>query len=179
MSVDDLEIENMVSEEIDSRDRTASAANKRSRTGFRPKGLTLPAYRDFLRGQIRQQSSTSSTWPSGQPTWLPSSWKKRRFKQFFDEQREAIGDTAPYGRFRPDHPGSVPSDSVWEAALAEAAGSGNWPWTGRILRELARTVFPGRVQGKWRRPGWFRRGDMVLSSRTRPSAWPSTRSASR
>ena len=54
ISVDDIEIENLVSEEINQRVSDLGGQD-RFEEGLARQGFTLSGYRDFVRGQIRQQ----------------------------------------------------------------------------------------------------------------------------
>jgi peptidyl-prolyl cis-trans isomerase SurA len=158
ITVDDLEIEDLVAEEIDSR-VARFGGREVFEEGLVAQGLTLPAYRDYLRGQIRRQSYTQQYMAKRSANLASVIVEESEIREFYEEQKDVIGDRPPTVTFAQIILVPAPSDSASEAALAEANRIRQLAMDGEDFAELAREYSqdPGsRETGG--DLGWFRRG---------------------
>jgi peptidyl-prolyl cis-trans isomerase SurA len=161
ITIDELDVEDMVSEEIESR-VTRFGGQQSFEEGLAAQGLTLPAYRDYLRGQVRRQSLTQQYMAKRSASLASVIVEEAEIRQFFEEQRDAIGERPPTVVFTQIILVPSPSDSAQAAALSEAARIRQLALEGEDFAELARQFSqdPGsRETGG--DLGWFRRGQMV------------------
>lgn len=160
--VDPLEVDNLVSEEIAQR-VSEFGSQQIFEDGLAQQGFTLSAYRDFLRGQIRQQRLYQQYMGKRSGRMSSVVVEESEIVEFFEAQREAIGDRPPTVVFVQVILVPEPSDSAREGALAEANRIWDMATTeGEDFAELARRFSqdPGsRDNGG--DLGWFRRGQMV------------------
>ncbi len=158
ITVNDLEIEDLVAEEIDSR-VTRFGGQEVFEEGLAAQGLTLPAYRDYLRGQIRRQSYTQQYMAKRSASLASVIVEESEIREFYEEQKEVIGDRPPTVFFAQIILIPAPSDSAREAALAEANRIRQLALDGEDFAELAREYSqdPGSRENGGDL-GWFRRG---------------------
>lgn len=159
--VDDLEIEELVSEEMDNRVRNLGG-QEAFESGLAAQGFTLTGYRDFLRGQLRQQRLYQQYMGKRSAGLSAVVVEEEEVATFFEEQREAIGDRPPTVEFAQIILAPTPSDSARNEALAEA---------NRVLELAVGGEDFGELAGEYSQDpgskdnggdlGWFRLGDMV------------------
>jgi peptidyl-prolyl cis-trans isomerase SurA len=161
--VEEIEVENLVSEEIDQR-TTAYGGREAFEGGLAQQGYTLSSYRDFLRGQIRQQRLYQQYMGKRSADLTSVIIEESEIQQFFEEQREAIGERPPTVVFAQVIMVPTPSDSARDAVLTEANRIRDLAAEGEDFGELARRFSqdPGSKDNGGDL-GWFRRGDMVES----------------
>ena len=163
IALDDLEVESLVSEEIDQR-TTAFGGQQAFEESLSQDGYTLSSYRDFLRGQIRRQRLYQQYMGKRSAGLASVIVEETEVQQFFEEQREAIGERPPTVLFAQIIMVPSPSDSAREAALAEGNRIHGLAMEGEDFAELA-TRFsqdPGSKDNGGDL-GWFRRGDLEES----------------
>jgi parvulin-like peptidyl-prolyl isomerase len=125
-------------------------------------GWTLSSYRDFLRVQARQQRLYGMYMQQRSRELASIVVDEEEIREFFEEQREAIGNRPPGVKFAQIIITPIPSDSVVEAARAEAERIRQLVLGGEDFGELAAqySVDPGSKDNGGDL-GWFRRGTMV------------------
>ena len=158
--VDDIELDNLVSEEID-QNTTRYGGQVPFQQGLAQQGFTLSAYREFLRGQIRQQRYYQQYMGKRSAGLASVIVEEAEIEQFFEEQREVIGERPPTVVFAQIILAPAPSDSVWEAAEAESTRIRQLISDGEDFEELARRFSQDGSKDSGGDLGWFRRGDMV------------------
>jgi len=158
--VDPIEVENMVSEEINQR-LTDFGGQQAFETGLARQGFTLAGYREFLRGQIRQQRLYQQYMTKRAAGLSSVVVEESEIEAFFQEQRAAIGDRPPTVVFAQIIMAPAASDSVWEAARARADSVRQMALEGEDFAELARRFSDDGSKEAGGDLGWFRRGVMV------------------
>lgn len=158
--VDDIEVENMVSEDINRR-MAGMADQSAFEQGLARQGFTLAGYRDFLRGQIRQQRLYQQYMAKRAVGLSSIVVEQSEIEDFFQQQKEAIGDRPPTVVFAQIILAPEASDSVWEAARARADTVRQMAMDGQDFAELARRFSDDGSAESGGDLGWFRRGDMV------------------
>jgi peptidyl-prolyl cis-trans isomerase SurA len=158
ITVDDLEIEDLVADEIDAR-VTRFGGQEVFEQGLAAQGLTLPAYRDYLRGQIRRQRYTQQYMAKRSAGLASIIVEESEIQEFFEEQRDVLGERPPVVEFAQIILVPAPSDSLKEAALTEANRIRQLALEGGDFAELAREYSqdPGSKENGGDL-GWFRRG---------------------
>lgn len=161
--VDDIEVANLVSEQIDE-NTTRYGGQVAFQQGLSQQGFTLSAYRDFLRGQIRQQRYYQQYMGKRSAGLASVVIEEAEIEQFFEEQRDVIGERPPTVVFAQIILAPTPSDSAREAVLTEANRIREMAVEGGDFGELAKRFSqdPGSKDNEGDL-GWFRRGDMVDS----------------
>jgi peptidyl-prolyl cis-trans isomerase SurA len=158
--VDDVEIENSVSAEIDQ--RIADVGGQRVfEEGLGEQGFTLSGYRDFMRWQIRQQQLQQQYLTKRSAEMASIAVEESEIEAYFEQQREAIGDRPPTVVFAQIILAPVPSDSVWVGAEAEAEAARERAIAGEDFAELAMELSDDGSSESGGDLGWFRRGVMV------------------
>ncbi|MFH1763191.1 MAG: peptidylprolyl isomerase [Gemmatimonadota bacterium] len=158
--VENIEVEKLVSEEIDAR-TTSYGGQQAFQQGLAKQGFTLSGYRDFLRGQIRQQRLYQQYMGKRASRLASVIIEETEIQAFFEEQREAIGQRPPTVVWAQIIMAPTPSDSARDAVLAEATRIREMAVGGEDFGELARRFSqdPGSKDNLGDL-GWFRRGDM-------------------
>jgi len=159
--VDELEVEEAVAQEIQQR-----TADFEGETAFRQalaqQGWTLTSYREFLRGQFRQQQLYQQFMAKKARDLRSIMVEESEVREFFEEQRDALGQRPPTVVFAQVIVVPTPSDSTRAEARAEAERIRDMAVEGEDFAELARRFSqdPGsRDSGG--DLGWFRRGEMT------------------
>jgi peptidyl-prolyl cis-trans isomerase SurA len=160
IAVDDLEVEAMVSAEIDTRSAEMGGQSV-FEDGLAQQGFTLSGYRDLLRGQIRQQRLYQAYMQKRAYGMSAIVVEEAEIEAFFQEQQEVIGERPPTVVFAQIILVPTPSDSVREAVRAEAERVRQLAMAGEDFAELAREHSQGPSAEAGGDLGWFRRGDMV------------------
>ncbi len=160
ISVDDLDIEDMVTDEVDSRIASFGGQDVFER-GLAAQGMTLPAYRDYLRGQIRRQSLSQQYMAKRSANLSSVIVEESEIVQFFEEQRELTGERPPLIVFAQVNIAPTASDTARDAALAEATRIRELAVGGEDFGELAKQFSQDGSAESGGDLGWFRRGVMV------------------
>jgi peptidyl-prolyl cis-trans isomerase SurA len=159
--VDDQDLEEAVSEEMQQRTATfgGQAAFQRA---LADQGWTLATYREFLRGQYRQQQLYQQFMAKKTRDLRSVVVEEGEVRAFFEAQREAIGQRPPSVVFAQIVMAPKPSDSIKAQARAEAERIREMAMEGEDFGELARRFSqdPGSREAGGDL-GWFRRGDMT------------------
>jgi len=130
--------------------------------GLAAQGFTLSGYRDFLRGQLRQQRLYQQYMGKRSQGLASVIVEESEIEKFFEEQQEAIGTRPPTVVFVQIILTPTPSDSARDAALAEATRIRGLAMEGQDFGELASRFSqdPGSKDNAGDL-GWFRLGDMM------------------
>jgi len=158
--VDDVDVENIVSQEMD-RIISDMGGQERFEAGLAQEGLTLSGYRDYLRGQIRQQQLQQQYMAKRSAELSSVVVEESEIEAFFEAQREAIGQRPPTVVFAQIILDPTPSDSVWEATRERAEEIYEMAVAGEDFGELARRFSDDASKDGGGDLGWFRRGDML------------------
>ena len=159
--IDEVEVENAVSADLQNRTQQFGG-----QTAFQQalgqQGWTLSSYRDFLRVQARQQRLYSMFMQKRARDLSSIVVEESEIREFFEAQRENMGQRPPQVTFAQVVITPAPSDSVREAARAEAERIRQMALEGEDFGELAQRFSqdPGSKDNGGDL-GWFRRGDMV------------------
>lgn len=158
--VDPIVVDNLVTEEMNQR-VTAMGGQQAFETGLASQGFTLSSYREFLRGQIRQQRLYQQYMGKRSAGLASVVVEESEIRKFFEEQKDVIGQRPPTVVFSQIIVAPTPSDSARNAALAEATRIRELAMEGEDFAELARRFSQDGSKDSGGDLGWFRRGDMV------------------
>jgi parvulin-like peptidyl-prolyl isomerase len=159
--VDNADVENMISQDLE--DRAARMGGQQVfQEALAQQGWTPATFREYLRGQARYQQLSQQYMAKRVREMGTVVVEENEIRQFFEEQREAIGDRPPTVTFIQVILVPTPSDSAKEVARSEAERIRQMAVDGDDFGELARRFSqdPGSkdIEGDL---GWFRRGVMV------------------
>jgi peptidyl-prolyl cis-trans isomerase SurA len=159
--VDDQDLEEAVSEEMQQRTSTLGGQAALQRA-LAEQGWTLATYREFLRGQYRQQQLYQQFMARKARDARSVMVEESEVRAFFEAQGDAIGQRPPSVVFAQVIVAPTPSDSVKAEARAEAERVREMATEGEDFGELARRFSrdPGSRESGGDL-GWFRRGDMT------------------
>ena len=161
ITVDEAELEDLVNEDM--RRMTASLGGQAAlQAAVAGSGFTLSSYREFRRSEARAQKLQEQYLFKRSQSLNAIVVEEEEIRQFFEEQRELIGQRPPQVRFVQIILVPSPSDSAREVARAEAERIRQLAMEGEDFEELAREYSqdPG-TRNDGGDLGWFRRGDMV------------------
>jgi peptidyl-prolyl cis-trans isomerase SurA len=152
----------MVAQDIQGRAREFPGGQVAFQEALRAQGWTLASYREFLRGQVRQQQLYQQYMAKRSRDLSGIVVLDSEIETFFQEQQDNLGQRPPTVAFTQIIVLSSPSDSVKALARAEAERVRGLALDGEDFSELARRFSnePG-AQESGGDLGWFRRGDMV------------------
>jgi len=159
--VDEARVEDVVNQDIDQR-----ISGFGSQTAFQEalaaQGFTLASYREFVRGQTRQQFLYQQYMAKRARDLNRIVVEESEVRQFFEEQKDAIGPRPPTVEFAQVVLAPTASDSAKVVAKAEAERIRALAAAGEDFGELARRFSqdPGSKDNGGDL-GWFRRGDMM------------------
>jgi peptidyl-prolyl cis-trans isomerase SurA len=159
--VDDQDLEEAVSEEM--QQRTAAFGGQAAfQRALADQGWSLATYREFLRGQYRQQQLYEQFMAKKARDLRSVVVEESEVRAFFEAQGDAIGQRPPSVVFAQVIVAPTPSDSVRAEARAEAERIREMAMEGEDFGELARRFSrdPGSRESGGDL-GWFRRGDMT------------------
>jgi peptidyl-prolyl cis-trans isomerase SurA len=159
--VDEGELDQIVSEDLDTRAREfgGQAAFQQALSQQR---WTLGSYREFLRGQARQQRLYNQFLAKQVQDVGSIVVEESEILEFFELQRARMGERPPSATFTQIILVPSPSDSSREAARAEANRIRGMAIEGEPFEDLARRFSQDTGSGEQGGDlGWFRRGAMV------------------
>ena len=159
--VDDQEVDDFVAEDMQER-ATSFGSQAAFQRALANQGWTLTSYREFLRGQFRQQQLYQQFMAVRAREVRSIVVEEAEITEFFEEQRDAIGQRPPGVVFAQVIVVPTPSDSTKAEARAEAERIREMAVSGEDFGELARRFSqdPGSKDSGGDL-GWFRRGDMT------------------
>jgi peptidyl-prolyl cis-trans isomerase SurA len=160
ISVDDLRVQEAVAQEINQR-VSQMGGQQRFEEGLARQGFTLSGYRDFLRGQIRQERLYQQFMTKQSRNLASVVVEESEIREAFEERQEVMGERPPTVELAQIILAPSPSDSVWEAARQEAARVRAMAAEGEDFAELAERFSDDGSAEQGGDLGWFRRGDMV------------------
>jgi len=160
--VDEAELDDMVSQNLQQRIRSFQGGTTGFQQALREQGWTLSSYREFVRGQARQELLYQQYMAKHTRDLSGVVVDQEEVRAFYDEQRAQLGQRPPTVEFGQIVVLTASSDSAREAAGAEAERVREMAAEGEDFEDLARRFSddPGsRDNGG--DLGWFRRGAMV------------------
>jgi peptidyl-prolyl cis-trans isomerase SurA len=161
--VDETDLDEIVSEDLQQRIRQfgGQAAFQQALVA---QGFTLASFREFLRGQVRQQRLYQQYMGKRSRDLAGIAVQDSEVEAFFREQSGSLGQRPPTVAFTQIIVLATPSDSSRNAARAEAERIRQMALEGEDFEELARRFSqePG-AQESGGDLGWFRRGEMVAA----------------
>lgn len=159
--VDDADLEEIVSQDLQDRMRQfgGQAAFQQALQG---QGFSLASFREFLRGQVRQQRLYQQYMAKRSRELAGILVEDSEVEAFFQDQRASMGNRPSTVEFTQIIVPTTPSDSAKEAARAEAERIRQLALEGEDFADLAKRFSqePG-AQESGGDLGWFRRGEMV------------------
>jgi len=160
--VEEAQLEEIVSQDLQERAGSFPGGQPAFQRTLQEQGWTLASYREFLRGQVRQQQLYQQYMAKRSRDLAGVMVEEAEVEAFFEEQRDRLGQRPPSVSFTQIILLSSPSDSAKETARAEAERIRQMALDGEDFEELARRFSqePGS-QESGGDLGWFRRGDMV------------------
>ncbi len=159
--VDEADLEEIVSQDLQQRMRQfgGQAAFEQA---LRAQGFSLASFREYLRGQVRQQRLYQQYMAKRSRELAGIMVEDSEVEAFFEEQKANMGERPSTVEFTQIIVPTTPSDSAKEAARAEAERIRQLALQGEDFADLARRFSqePG-AQESGGDLGWFRRGEMV------------------
>lgn len=162
ITVDESELDDMVSQDIQERTRSFQGGAAAFQSALNAQGFTLATYREFVRGQARQQRLYQQYMAKRSMDLAGIVVEEGEIRAFYDDQKDRLGQRPPTVEFVQVVVLSAPSDSSRARARAEAERIRQLAVEGEDFEDLARRFSqdPGsREMGG--DLGWFRRGAMV------------------
>jgi peptidyl-prolyl cis-trans isomerase SurA len=162
IAVDETDLEERVSQDLQQRMRQFPGGQSAFQQALQAEGWTLASYRDFLRGQVRQQRLYQQYMAKRSRDLSGIMIQEAEIEAFFREQEGNLGQRPSTVSFTQIIHLSTPSDSAREAARAEAERIRQLALRGEDFSDLAKRFSqePG-AQESGGDLGWFRRGEMV------------------
>lgn len=160
--VDETELDDMVSQDLQRRSSGFEGGTTAFQQALREQGWTLASYREFVRGQARQQLLYQQYMAKHTRNLSGIVVDEDEVRAFFQEQRAQVGQRPPTVEFGQVVVLTTASDSAWEAAREEADRVHQMAAEGEDFEDLARRFSddPGSKDDGGDL-GWFRRGAMV------------------
>jgi len=152
----------MVSQDLQQRSREFPGGPTAFQAALQEQGWTLASYREFLRGQVRQQRLYQQYMGKRSREVAGIMIEESEVEAFFEAQKGTLGQRPPSVAFTQIILSSSPSDSSKAAARSEAERIRQLAVTGGDFEDLARRFSeePG-AEDSGGDLGWFRRGEMV------------------
>ena len=162
ITVDEANLEEMVSQDLQQRSREFPGGPTAFQAALQEQGWTLASYREFLRGQVRQQRLYQQYMGKRSREVAGIMIEESEVEAFFEAQKGTLGQRPPSVAFTQIILSSSPSDSSKAAARSEAERIRQLAVTGGDFEDLARRFSeePG-AEDSGGDLGWFRRGEMV------------------
>ena len=162
ITVDDTDLEEMVSQDLLNRARQYPGGQTAFQAALEGQGWTLASYREFLRGQVRQQRLYQQYMGKRSRDLAGIMIEESEVEAFFQSQKGNLGQRPPSVSFNQIIISSSPSDSAKAAARGEAERIRQLAVSGGDFEDLARQFSeePGAKESGGDL-GWFRRGEMV------------------
>ncbi len=160
--VDEAELDEMVSQDIQQRSRSFEGGSVAFQQALQEQGWTLSSYREFVRGQARQQRLYQEYMAIHTRDLSSVVVVESEIQAFFEAQKDRLGQRPPSVKFGQVVVIATPSDSSAALARAEAERIRQLAVDGEEFEELARRFSqdPGSKE-EGGDLGWFRRGNMV------------------
>lgn len=162
IQVVESDLDEMVARDIQGRASQFPGGQAAFQEALQAQGWTLASYRDFLRGQVRQQQLYQQYMAKRSRDLSGIVVLDSEIEAFFQEQEGNLGERPPTVAFTQIIVLSSPSDSAKSIARAEAVRIRGMALEGEDFAELASrfSMEPG-ADDSGGDLGWFRRGDMV------------------
>lgn len=162
ITVDEGDLDEMVSQDLQQRARQFPGGQTAFQAALEGGGWTLASYREFLRGQVRQQRLYQQYLGKRSRDLAGIVVSDEEVEAFFESQKGNLGQRPPSVAFNQVILSSSPSDSAKASARVEAERIREMALRGEDFADLARRFSqePG-AQESGGDLGWFRRGEMV------------------